>query len=400
MAGSFFIEKLQDCAAETDRPKQFTFAIMRVSKEKDQKIMFVMPEYRKPDFSASVFCDAPDVKMEKCVKDGVVPEYFHSTSIYPEYFKIDGEWLLAEESRMDSCVVYRPLEKKLEVIEQRNVKAGDLVILGRSERCEEGIYLHVNGFDEDSGEIDDQFKFRANRSRETAFARDYETLYELFRYEKDHGKIVFVMGPACSFDYDSRKAMQSLTEKGYVHGLLAGNALATHDLEAGLLGTSLGQDIYTQKSQPNGHYNHLDVLNRVRRCGSIPKFIEEYKIDNGIIYGLVKNNIPFVLTSSIRDDGPLPEVIADAYQGQSAMRNMLRDATTVVCLATQLHSIASGNMIPSFRVVDGVVRPVFFYCVDISEFVTNKLHDRGSLGAVTLVTNVQDFVCLLDKGVK
>ena len=361
--------------------------------------MFIMPRYNKPDFSDAVFVNAPDVRMEPAEMDGVVPEYFHSTSIYPEYFKINGEWKLAEESRMDSCVVLNS-SGKLDVVEQRNVKKGDMVILGRSERCEEGIYLHVDGFETEDEDIEDQFKFRGNRSRETAFARDYNKLYELFEYEKEHGKIVFVMGPACSFDFDARNAMQSLADRGYVHGLLAGNALATHDLEAALLGTSLGQDIYTQKSAPNGHYNHLDVLNKVRRCGSIPKFIEEYKIDNGIIYGLVKNNIPFVLTGSIRDDGPLPEVIASAYEGQAKMRNILRDATTVVCLATQLHSIASGNMIPSFRVVNGEVRPVYFYAVDISEFVTNKLHDRGSLSAVTLVTNVQDFVTLLSKGVK
>ena len=361
--------------------------------------MFKMPVYKEPDFSKEVFLNAPDVKMEKTERDGIVPEYFHSTSIYPEYFKVNGEWKLAEESRMDSCVVLKE-DGTLAVVEQRNVKAGENVILGRTERCEEGIYLHVDGFEAEEEELKDQFAFRLNRSRETAFARDYQELYELFEYEKDHGKIVFVMGPACSFDQEARTAMQSLADRGYVHGLLAGNALATHDLEAGLLRTTLGQDIYTQRSMPNGHYNHLDVLNKVRRCGSIPAFIEEYNIQDGIIYGLVKNNIPFVLTSSIRDDGPLPEVIADAYQGQSAMRDMLRDATTVVCLATQLHSIAAGNMIPSFRVVDGTVRPVYFYAVDISEFVTNKLHDRGSLGAVTMNTNVQDFVTKLNKGVK
>jgi lysine-ketoglutarate reductase/saccharopine dehydrogenase-like protein (TIGR00300 family) len=361
--------------------------------------MFIMPEYKAPDFTLPIFQSAPDAKYEPAERDGVVPDNFHSTSIYPEYFKINGKWKLAEESRMDSCVVLKE-DGTLAVVEQRNVKKGELVITGRTERCEDGIYLHVNGFTPDEDKIDDQFVFRGNRSRETAYARDYQNLYDLLEYEKEHGKIVFVMGPACSFDYDSRKAMESLADKGYVHGLLAGNALATHDLEAGLLGTSLGQDIYTQKSAPMGHYHHLDVLNKVRRCGSIPKFIEEYKIDNGIIYSLVKNNIPFVLTSSIRDDGPLPEVIADAYEGQSAMRGMLRDATTIICLATQLHSIASGNMIPSFRVREGKVRPTFFYCVDISEFVTNKLHDRGSLSAVTLVTNVQDFVCLVDKGVK
>ena len=207
------------------------------------------------------------------------------------------------------------------------------------------------------------------------------------------------MGPAFSFDYDARNAMQSLIDNGYAHGLMAGNALATHDLEGALLHTALGQDIYTQVSQPNGHYNHLDVLNKVRRSGSIPKFIEDNHIDNGINYGCVKNHVPFVLTGSIRDDGPMPEVIGDAYKGQSAMRDMVRDATCVICLATMLHTIATGNMTPSFRVMkDGTIRPVYLYTVDADEFVVNKLMDRGSLSATTIVTNVQDFITIIAKG--
>ena len=190
-----------------------------------------------------------------------------------------------------------------------------------------------------------------------------------------------------------------LVENGYAHGLLAGNALATHDLEGALLHTALGQDIYTQVSQPNGHYNHLDVINKVRRSGSIPQFIEDYKIDNGIMYSIVKNHVPFVLTGSIRDDGPLPEVIGNAYEGQSAMRNVVKKATTVICLATMLHTIATGNMTPSFRVMkDGTIRPVFLYTVDADEFVVNKLLDRGSLSATTVVTNVQDFITIVAKG--
>ena len=360
--------------------------------------MFVLPEYHAPDFSKEEFQKAPNVKTALVEKDGVVPEDYHSTSMFPEYFKIDGKWVLAEESRMDSCVLVRD-DGHLDVVEQRNTKKGDCIILGRSENGEDGIYLHTNGFEEEGEEID-QFAFRQGRSRETSFAKDYDFLYQLFEYEKEHGKVVFVMGPACAFDYDARKSMQSLIERGYVHGLLAGNALATHDLEAAYLGTALGQDIYSQKLHPNGHYNHLDVLNKVRSYGSIPEFIEKENIDNGIMYALVKNNIPFVLTSSIRDDGPLPEVIASAYEGQMAMRNVLKEATTVVCLATQLHTIASGNMLPSFRVVDGKVRPLYFYAVDISEFVINKLSDRGSLCATTLITNVQDFVSMLARGVK
>ena len=241
--------------------------------------------------------------------------------------------------------------------------------------------------------------FRQGRSRETSYARDYDTLFELMRHEREHGNIVWVMGPAFSFDHDARHAMQSLIEQGYAHGLMAGNALATHDLEGAYLHTALGQDIYTQKSQPNGHYNHLDVINEVRRSGSIPQFIKEHRIDNGIIYSCVKNNVPFVLTGSIRDDGPMPEVIGDAYQGQGAMREMVKKATTVICLATMLHTIATGNMTPSFRVMpDGQIRPVYLYTVDADEFVVNKLLDRGSLSATTIVTNVQDFISIVAKG--
>ena len=324
------------------------------------------------------------------------PENFHALSIFPEYFKINGKWLLAEDSRMDCVPVYK--DGKVYVIEPRHLKKGDLVVVGRTEDCQDGIYVHANGF----GSIDKKqevFAFRQNRSRETAFSRDYDELYELLRHEKEHGYVVWVMGPAFSFDYDARNAMQSLIDNGYAHGLMAGNALATHDLEGALLHTALGQDIYTQVSQPNGHYNHLDVLNKVRRSGSIPKFIEDNHIDNGIIYGCVKNHVPFVLTGSIRDDGPMPEVIGDAYKGQSAMRDMVRDATCVICLATMLHTIATGNMTPSFRVMkDGTIRPVYLYTVDADEFVVNKLMDRGSLSATTIVTNVQDFITIIAKG--
>ncbi len=358
---------------------------------------FQMPEYHEPDFKEAKFQNAPDVKVAAAEKDGVNPDYYHSTSMYPEYFKIDGNWVLAEESRMDSSVVIRE-DGRLDVVEMRNIKKGDRVILGRSENCEEGIYLHTTGFEEESSATDN-FVFRYGRSRETAFSKDYDNLYELLKYEKEHGSILWVMGPAFAFDSDARNAMQALVEHGFVDGLMAGNALATHDLEGGLLKTALGQDIYTQELKPNGHYNHLDVINLVRRSGSIPDFIEEHGIKDGIMYALVKNDVPFVLTSSIRDDGPLPEVIANAYEGQNAMRNMVRKATTVICLATQLHTIATGNMTPSFRIVDGVIRPLYIYTIDISEFVVNKLHDRGSLSAISMVTNAQDFIVHVAKGV-
>ncbi len=358
--------------------------------------MFQLKPYFAPDFTQERFVSAPNAVLAPAPFDGVAPEQYHAMSIFPEYFKIDGQWLLAEESRMDCVAVYE--NGRIFVREFRLLKKGDMVVVGRTENCEDGIFMHTDGFAEASG-AKDAFAFRTGRSRETAFSRDYDELYELLRHDREHGKIVWVMGPAFSFDSDARKAMSKLVEHGYVDAILAGNALATHDLEGAYLRTALGQDIYTQESMPNGHYNHLDTINRVKYHGSIAEFIRKENIDNGIIYSCEKYGVPYVLGGSIRDDGPLPPVFGNVYEAQDAMRNQVREATTVICMATTLHTIATGNMTPSFRVLpDGTVRQVYFYCVDISEFAVNKLADRGSLSARGIVTNVQDFVVNLAKG--
>ena len=195
-----------------------------------------------------------------------------------------------------------------------------------------------------------------------------------------------------SEQHNSRKAFTRLIRHGYVDGLMAGNALATHDLEASYLRTALGQDVYTQKLAPLGHYNHLDTINKIRLDGGIHQFIQKEKLEDGIMVSCDKGNIPFVLVGSIRDDGPLPEVVADAYEAQNLMRQQAKQATTVICLATQLHSIATGNMTPAYQVMEGAVRPVFIYSVDVSEFAVNKLKDRGSLEVTSIVTNIQDFL--------
>lgn len=354
-------------------------------------------EYTHPDFTEEKFVNCPEAVFEPVPMDGVAPMNFHAMSIFPEYFKVDGKWLLAEESRMDCVPVLK--DGKIHVVEFRNLSKGDMVAVGRTENCEDGIYVYPYGFSEGKPEDKDIFAFRTSRSRETAFSVDYDELYEILKYEKDHGKIVWVMGPAFAFDHDARKAFQKIIEGGYVHALLAGNALATHDLEGAYLNTGLGQNIYTQESVPNGHYNHLETINKVRYYGSIGKFLEEEGLDDGIMAACEKKGIPYVLGGSIRDDGPLPPVYGNVYEAQDAMRNEVRGATTVICMATMLHSIAVGNMTPSYRVLDdGTVRQVYFYCVDISEFTVNKLADRGSLSAKGIITNVQDFIVNLCKG--
>jgi len=358
---------------------------------------FELVKYAAPDFSGEMFVNAPDAAMAPAPRDRVAPGNYHATTIFPEYFKVDGRWLLAGESRVDCVAVYE--NGTIAVREFRNLKQGDLVFTGRTENCEEGIFVYPNGFDAGEGGHDETFAFRQRRTRETAFSKDYDNIYDLLKYERDHGYVVWVMGPACAFDSDSREAFSRLVMNGYVDAMLAGNALATHDLEGAYLKTALGQNIYTQHTQPNGHYNHIDTINQVKLHGSIPEFIDKEGIDNGIMYSCVKKQVPFVLVGSIRDDGPLPEVYANVYEGQDAMRECIRKATTVICMATTLHSIATGNMTPSFRVMpDGTVRQVYFYSVDVSEFAVNKLGDRGSLSAKSIVTNVQDFVVNVSKG--
>lgn len=357
---------------------------------------FQLRSYCPPDFSTPLLKNAPDACFLPAPADGVAPEQYHSMSIFPEYFKVNGVWLLAEESRMDCVAVLE--NDVIHIREFRRLRRGDLVAMGRTEQAEEGIYVHAGGFREQQG-ARDLFAFRQSRSRETAFSRDYDELYDLLRHERDHGKVVWVMGPAFAFDHDARKAFSGLIDGGYIHAVLAGNALATHDLEAAYLKTALGQDIYTQECRPNGHYNHLDTINRVRLHGSIPAFLEKEHISDGILHACEKNHVPYVLAGSIRDDGPLPPVIGNVYDAQNAMRDQIRGATTVICMATMLHTIAAGNMTPSYRVLpDGTVRQVYFYCVDISEFTVNKLSDRGSLSARGIVTNVQDFIVHLAKG--
>lgn len=358
---------------------------------------FDLPEYRHPDFTRPIFRDAPLARFIPAEKAGVAPENYHATSIFPEYFHVrQGVWKLPGESRMD-CVAVLEENGTLAVKEFRNIRAGDRVACGRHENGEDGIVLHTEAFDfmEQSSE---KFAFRSRITRETAFSIDYDLLYDLLEFEREEGFIVWVLGPAVVFDKDARAAFTELVNRGFVHALLAGNALATHDVEAALFSTGLGQDIYSKRSVHLGHYHHLDAINSIRRTGSISQAIDQGIIQDGVMHAVIRKGLPFVLSGSIRDDGPLPEVTADAYEAQDLMRSVTRKATTVIAMATQLHAIATGNMVPSYRVLDnGTIRPVYFYTVDMSEFAVNKLANRGSLTARAILTNVQDFVVTVER---
>lgn len=359
---------------------------------------FSLPPFNPPDFTAPAFTEAPLVVFSEVTVAGVAPPDYHATSIFPEYLQIKkGAWRLLTESRMDCVVVLTP-EGELSVREFRHLRVGDRVARGRGENGENGIYVHSNAFTFPS-QVMEKFVFRTHITRETAFSFDYDELYELLQHEREHGFILWVLGPAVAFDHDAREAFVKIIHAGYAHGLLAGNALATHDLEGALFQTALGQDLYSKKHAAAGHYKHLDAINQVRGRQSLEAACLSGLIKDGIMRAVIERRIPYVLAGSIRDDGPLPGVIADVYQAQDRMRALSRQATTVISLATQLHGIATGNLTPSYKVMaNDAVRPVYFYTVDTSEFATNKLINRGSLTARSILTNVQDFIVNLQRG--
>jgi hypothetical protein len=205
------------------------------------------------------------------------------------------------------------------------------------------------------------------------------------------------MGPAVIFSKENRDALQYIIENGYAHAIFGGNAVITHDLEGSLYNTALGIDINTGDAVHNGHYHHLDAINTINSAGSVESAIKDNNLTNGLTVACFKHNIPMILASSCRDDGPMCNVIDSMSKAQAAMREHTKKATTVICLASTLHMIATGNLTPSYVFRNGQIRPVFFYGVDVSEFPLNKLKDRGSLEVTTIVSNIQDFLYKLTK---
>ncbi len=328
----------------------------------------------------------------------MAPQGYHATSIYPEYFHVrKGAWRLIEESRMD-CVVVLEKHGALSVRPFRHLRMGDRVACGRLENGEEGIYVHTRGFDAPD-RSEEKFQFRTRLTRETSFSIDYDELYDLLAHEREKGFVLWVLGPAVVFDRDAREAFVRLVEAGYVNGLLRRQCPGGPRHGGRHIWDRSGPGDLLQEDTPLGHYRHLDTINRIRTQGSIGKAVASGLIPDGIMRELTVKTIPCVLAGSIRDDGPLPDVITDAALAQDRMRNLATKATTVIALATQLHAIATGNMVPSYKVVgETQIRPVYFYTVDMSEFAVDKLANRGSLTARSILTNVQDFVVTLERG--
>ncbi len=292
------------------------------------------------------------------------------------------------------CVVVQASGDDLVTTEPRRVRKDDTVAVGAAEDGTEGIFVHAEGF-LGGTHSPNEFRFMATEvSRERPV--DYSVLAQLLGEEKQRGgNVLWVIGPAL-VHARAREDMIWFIENGFVNVLFGGNAVAVHDLEAAIFGTTLGMSS-SGESVEGGHGLHMRAINAIRRAGSIEAAVRGGLVNSGIMHALVTRGVPYVLAGSIRDDGPLPNVIPDTLAAQDAMRVYTAKATFAVFVATALHAIAVGNMLPAFvdSPVTEDVRPLTTICVDQTEFVVTKLRDRGTHQAYGVVTNAQDFMHVL-----
>jgi len=283
-----------------------------------------------------------------------------------------------ENQRMDALVVVADGHAACRRL--RDVRAGDQVVSGMR-----GIRVVPESKERDRL----SFAFMSNgisseRQLETAVRQTAALLQQAIEQKQD---IVVVAGPVVVHT-GGAASLASLIRRGYVHALLSGNALGVHDAEAALLGTSLGIRMADGRQEEHGHRNHMRAINTIYHCGGIRQAVESGCLRSGILYECVKKNVPFILAGSLRDDGPLPDTITDMNQAQDAYAAALKNAGMVLCLGSMLHSIATGNMLPSW---------VKIVCVDINPAVATKVSDRGTGQAVGVVSDVGMFLELLSK---
>lgn len=317
--------------------------------------------------------DSGNAQLRSIERDTCAPEDFYSTTNHRTMVRLESQWVEVRNQRMDALVVVK--DGDAECRRLRDIKAGDQVVVGMR-----GIRVVPEAKERDRN----SFSFMSN---EISSERQVETAVRqtagLIRKVKEAGqKIIIVAGPVCVHTGGAR-GLSRIIRAGFVDALLSGNALGVHDVESALLGTSLGIRMADGRQEEHGHRNHMRAINAINNCGGIRGAVEQGRLQSGVLYECVKNNVPFVLAGSLRDDGPLPDTITDMNLAQDAYAAHLKGAGIVLCLGTMLHSIATGNMLPSW---------VKIVCVDINPAVATKVSDRGTGQAVGVVTDVGLFL--------
>jgi lysine-ketoglutarate reductase/saccharopine dehydrogenase-like protein (TIGR00300 family) len=320
--------------------------------------------------------DTGDAELAEVERDCCAPEDFYSTTNHRTLVRHKGEWLEAQKQRMDAMVVVA--ENRAVCRRLRDLKSGDQVVVGMR-----GIRVVPESKERDRL----SFAFMSNGiSSERQVETAVRQTAALMRHTRTAGQKIIVVGGPVVVHTGGARALSALIREGWVQALLAGNALGVHDIEAALLGTSLGVRQSDGRQEEHGHRNHMRAINAIYRAGGIANAVETGRLTSGVMYECVKARTPFVLAGSLRDDGPLPDTITDMNAAQDAYAEQLRGAGLVLCLGSMLHSIAVGNMLPSW---------VKIVCVDINPAVATKVSDRGTGQAVGVVTDVGLFLDLL-----
>lgn len=355
------------------RKEDHSYARLVIRGNSDDHLLKIL-EYLYREGATSVSVD--EVKFIPAPQDMVLPDDFYSTTNNATQLFYHKEWINVKNMMMDKCIVYNPATKSAECKTNRDVIKGDLIVTGErgvriipQERPREGVDIF-------------QFMSSSSSSERPTQQIAKKVAIDLYRTKKEQGKIIVVAGPVIVHSGAS-DILARLIKLGFVDGILAGNALAVHDIENSLLGTSLGMHVDDGTLAVRGHRNHMSIVNEVFKAGSIKSMVEKNILKSGIMYECISNHIPFVLCGSIRDDGPIPDVIIDIVEAQKKYKLLLRGANLVIMLSTMLHSIAVGNMLPaSVKVI----------AVDINQSVVTKLLDRGTTQAIGVVTDIGSFL--------
>lgn len=324
-----------------------------------------------------------DAKLEPVVMDSVAPDDFYVTTIYPTEVRVSGQWVQVQNQRMDGAVAITEtpegITAKCKIL--RDLKVGEKVVVDVV-----GIRTIRKAESREQRNTQEFSFMSAGVSSERRVELVVEQVaWELRQIRDQGGKVVVTAGPVVIHTGGGQHLAQLIRE-GYVQALLGGNAIAVHDMEQSVMGTSLGVDMKRGVAVRGGHRHHLKVINTIRRYGSIAKAVEKGVITGGVMYECVKNHVPFSLAGSIRDDGPLPDTQMDLIKAQEEYAELLRGADMILMLSSMLHSIGVGNMTPS---------GVKMVCVDINPAVVTKLSDRGSVESIGVVTDVGLFLSLL-----
>jgi lysine-ketoglutarate reductase/saccharopine dehydrogenase-like protein (TIGR00300 family) len=322
--------------------------------------------------------DSGDAVLREVERDRCAPEDFYSTTNHRTFVRHAGRWIEAENQRMDAMIVVANGQAACRRL--RDLRTGDAIVTGLR-----GIRVVPESKERDRL----AFAFMSNGiSSERQVETAVRQTAALVRQTIEQGQRVIVVAGPVVVHTGGVAGLAALIRRGFVQAVLAGNALGVHDIEAALFGTSLGVRLSDGRQEEHGHRNHMRAINAIYHAGSVKEAVASGRLSSGILYECVRANVPFVLAGSLRDDGPLPDTITDMNAAQDAYASQLKGAGLVLCLGSMLHSIATGNMLPSW---------VKIVCVDINPAVATKVSDRGTGQAVGVVADVGLFLDLLSR---